>query len=155
MVIRLFKFGSIGCLGFIWDSATVYGLRSFTGLTAATLIAYFVAATLNWLLNRLWTFREVESFDHPLRQWARFLVANSLGFLLNRSTVYTLFYFFPLCRDYPVIALAAGSLAGLIANFNLSEKIVFRKTISSAPSPDQTSNVQPEPEKTSPIKDAA
>lgn len=126
-LMRFFKFGVVGSLGFLWDAGTVYGLRPFIGLTAATLVAYFVAATLNWILNRLWTFRGQGFHDHPVLQWLRFLSANSLGFFLNRGTVYTLFYAFPLCRQYPVFALALGSFAGLFANFNLSNKVVFRE----------------------------
>ncbi|MCX2559981.1 GtrA family protein [Acetobacter farinalis] len=124
---RLLKFGIVGSLGLVWDSATVYALRPLLGLTVATLVAYFVAATLNWALNRLWTFKGAGAHDHPVLQWLRFLLANSFGFLLNRGTVYTLFYTVPLCVTYPVLALAAGSLAGLFANFNLSQKMVFRE----------------------------
>lgn len=126
-VMRLFKFGVVGALGFLWDSSTLYGLRPFIGLTAATLVAYFVAATLNWLLNRLWTFKGAGSHDHPILQWLKFLLANSCGFFLNRGTVYTLFYTVPLCLAHPIIALAAGSFAGMFANFNLSQKLVFRE----------------------------
>ncbi|KXV62927.1 polysaccharide biosynthesis protein GtrA [Acetobacter orleanensis] len=126
-LIRLLKFGTVGGLGFLWDSGTVYALRTVIGLTAATLVAYFVAATLNWMLNRLWTFKGAGQHDHPVLQWLRFLLANSFGFLLNRGTVYTLFYTVPLCVTYPVLALAAGSLAGMFANFNLSQKMVFRE----------------------------
>ncbi|MGO3517053.1 MAG: GtrA family protein [Acetobacter cibinongensis] len=126
-VMRLFKFGVVGALGFLWDSSTVYGLRPIIGLTAATLVAYFVAATLNWLLNRLWTFKGAGSHDHPILQWLRFLLANSCGFFLNRGTVYTLFYTVPLCLEHPIIALAAGAFAGMFANFSLSQKLVFRE----------------------------
>lgn len=126
-LLRFLKFGVVGSLGFVWDTGTVYGLRPFIGLTAATLLAYFIAATLNWILNRVWTFRGVGHHGHPVLQWLRFLSANSLGFFLNRGTVYTLFYVFPLCIQHPVIALAAGSFAGLIANFKLSQKVVFRE----------------------------
>ena len=125
-LLHFMKFGIIGSLGIIWDTATVYGLRPFIGLTAATLIAYFVAATLNWILNRLWTFRGLGHHEHPVLQWLRFLSANSLGFFLNRGTVYTLFYAFPFCIRHPVVALTAGAFAGLIANFKLSQKMVFR-----------------------------
>ncbi|MBS1016858.1 GtrA family protein [Acetobacter persici] len=126
-LLRLFKFATVGGLGLVWDSGTVYALRPLIGLTAATLVAYFVAATLNWMLNRIWTFKGAGQHDHPVLQWLRFLLANSLGFLLNRGTVYTLFYTVPLCVAYPVLALAAGSLAGMFANFNLSQKMVFRE----------------------------
>ncbi|MCP1241985.1 GtrA family protein [Acetobacter lambici] len=126
-LLRFLKFCVVGSLGFLWDASSVYALRPIIGLTAATLAAYFIAATFNWLLNSLWTFRGVGHHSHPVLQWLRFLSANSLGFFLNRGTVYTLFYVFPLCIQHPILALACGSFAGLIANFNLCQKIVFRE----------------------------
>lgn len=126
-LLRFFKFCVVGCLGFVWDTGSVYALRPVIGLTAATLAAYFIAATLNWILNSLWTFRGVGHHEHPVLQWLRFLSANSLGFFLNRGTVYTLFYLFPLCVHYPILALACGCFAGLFANFNLTQKLVFRE----------------------------
>ncbi|MFT8676608.1 MAG: GtrA family protein [Acetobacter sp.] len=126
-LLRLFKFGVVGTLGFVWDTGSVYALRPLLGLTLATLAAYFIAATANWLLNRLWTFRGVQSSHSIVVQWLRFLAANSVGFVLNRGTVYTLFILFPFCRHYPVVALAAGSIAGLLSNFHISQKVVFRE----------------------------
>ncbi|ACI50201.1 GtrA family protein [Gluconacetobacter diazotrophicus PA1 5] len=129
------KFGVVGTFGLMWDTATVYGFRALLGLTGATILAYFVAATMNWLLNRHWTFRHVVHADHPLVQWARFLMANSLGFVLNRGMVFTLFLTVPLCRTIPFLALAAGSLTGLFANFTLSHRVVFRHRQATAPTP--------------------
>ncbi|NHN88193.1 GtrA family protein [Acetobacter conturbans] len=126
-LLRLFRFGMVGALGFMWDAGTVYALRDIIGLNAAVLAAYFVAATLNWMANRFWTFGDVGRHDHPFLQWLRFLSANSLGFLLNRGTVYLLFFFIPFCVHFPIIALAAGALAGMFANFKLSERLVFRE----------------------------
>ncbi|MBO1323794.1 GtrA family protein [Acetobacter sp. TBRC 12305] len=141
--LRLFKFGVVGTLGLVWDTGSVYALRPLLGLTLATLAAYFIAATANWFLNRLWTFRGVGLHQHILVQWLRFLTTNSLGFLLNRGTVYTLFLLFPLCRHYPVVALAAGALAGLFSNFHICQKMVFREH-PAANCPEQpTANPQP------------
>ncbi|MFT8897274.1 MAG: GtrA family protein [Acetobacter sp.] len=125
--MRLFRFAVVGSLGFLGDTGTVYGLRNIIGLNAATLAAYFVAASLNWAINRFWTFGDVGRHDHPVLQWLRFLSANSFGFLLNRGTVYTLFFLSPFCVHHPVVALAAGALAGMTANFKLSERLVFRE----------------------------
>ncbi|MFT8720781.1 GtrA family protein [Acetobacter sp.] len=126
-LMRLLRFGVVGALGFLWDTGTVYALRDVIGLNAAVLAAYFVAASLNWAANRFWTFGDVGRHDHPVLQWLRFLSANSLGFCLNRGTVYLLFYFIPMSQKFPIAALAAGALAGMLANFKLSERLVFRE----------------------------
>lgn len=124
---RFIRFGIVGTAGLLWDISIVYALTPVIGLIAATLVAYLVAATMNWITNRLWTFRDAGNSEHPVLQWLRFLSANSLGFLLNRGTVYLLFWLNPIFIEHKFLALAAGSLAGLFANFNLSQKLVFRE----------------------------
>ncbi len=126
LAAQLLKFGTVGGLGLLWDVSTVYALQPIVGVTTAALAAFFVAATMNWMLNRLWTFRGRGS-DAPLvRQWLSFLGANGLGFTLNRSTFFVLIGFVPFCRAHLVTALAAGSLSGMCANFTLSRRLVFR-----------------------------
>ncbi len=123
---QLLKFGTVGGLGLLWDVSTVYALQPLVGIKGAALVAFFVAATMNWMLNRLWTFRGRGSDTPLVRQWLGFLGANGFGFVLNRSTFFVLISFVPFCRMHLVTALAAGSLAGMCANFNLSRRLVFR-----------------------------
>jgi len=126
LAAQFLRFGVVGLLGFMWDTATVYGMRSFLGLTGAMILAYFVAASMNWLMNRLWTFRGIGSAGSLLRQWGTFIAANSLGFLLNRGTALVLVDTLPICNSYPVLALVAGTAAGMFSNFTLSRRLVFR-----------------------------
>ncbi len=123
---RLFRFAAIGSLGFVWDTLTTYATRHLIGLLPAALLAFVVAASLNWVANRLWTFRDRPCEGGLLRQWALYMAANSLGFLLNRGTFTALVLVFATCRAHPVIGLAAGAVAGLAANFGLSHRVVFR-----------------------------
>ena len=123
---QFFRFGVVGAFGFVWDAATVYSLKGVIGLTAAALLAYFVAATANWLMNRFWTFRGVGSASSMIRQWGTFLVANSLGFTLNRGTVLVLIHTVPLCNAHPILALVGGTGAGMFSNFTMSRRLVFR-----------------------------
>ncbi len=126
LAAQLLKFGTVGGLGLLWDVSTVYALQRLVGVTAAALSAFFIAATMNWMLNRLWTFRGRGSDASLVRQWLSFLGANGLGFILNRSTFFALIWLLPFCRAHLVTALAAGSLAGMGANFTLSRRLVFR-----------------------------
>ncbi|AOX18156.1 GtrA family protein [Kozakia baliensis] len=130
---QFLRFAVVGGMGFAWDTGTVYLLRPALGLTMAILLAYFVAATINWVFNRLWTFRNVAQRGHLFLQWLHFLAANSLGFFLNRGTVYALCLSIPFCARYPVVPLAAGALAGMFANFNLSRRLVFRAKVPETP----------------------
>lgn len=127
IIDQFLRFGTVGALGFLVDWGTVSLLRVPVGLIAATLIAYFVAATGNWCLNRMWTFRlSAAENQHMFLQWLRFLLANSFGFLLNRGMVFLLYATLPLTVRHPGLALAAGALCGMVANFNLSRRLVFR-----------------------------
>lgn len=122
---QFMMFGTVGLAGLVLDTATVYALRSRLGLYGAGAAAYGVAATGTWLLNRLWTFRG-RGGGPAHRQWARFLAANLVGFILNRGTYALLVTFMPLAAEQPVIATSAGAIAGMFINFSLSRRMVFR-----------------------------
>jgi len=122
---QFMKFGTVGTLGFLADTAVVYALRGSIGLYAAGMVSYVVVASGNWALNRVWTFRGLGS-GPAHRQWVRFLVVNLLGLVLNRGTYVALIATVPLCVQAPVLAVAAGGLAGMLVNFTLSRRMVFR-----------------------------
>lgn len=124
-LVQFSMFGTVGVVGFLFDTATVYSLRHWLGLYGAGAAAYGVAATVTWLLNRLWTFRGLGS--GPVHhQWARFLFVNLGGFILNRGAYALLVTFVALCAEQPVYAVAGGAVAGMFVNFSLSRAVVFR-----------------------------
>ncbi len=125
VLLQFLKFGVVGTFGFVVDTSTVYALRGSLGLYGAGAAAYLTAASGNWVLNRIWTFRG-KGGQPAHRQWALFLMANLVGFMLNRGTYAILVTFVPRCAAEPVWAVAAGSIAGLWTNFFLSRKLVFR-----------------------------
>ncbi len=125
MLSEFAMFGTVGLFGMILDTATVYGLRGMMGLYAAGLVAYVVAVTGNWVLNRIWTFRGQGS-GPAHRQWVLYVAVNSVGFVLNRGTYAILVTWLPVAAREPVIAIAAGSIMGIASNFYLSRRMVFR-----------------------------
>ena len=125
LLIQFLKFGTVGTFGWVLDTLTVYALRHALGLIGAGMVSYLVAATGTWLCNRVWTFRGSGS-GPAHRQWARFLGANLFGFSLNRGTYVLLVMFVPVCAAQPILATAAGAIAGMFVNFGLSRAIVFR-----------------------------
>lgn len=125
LLAQMFAFGCTGFFGFILDTATVYALRHSLGLYGAGMVAYVVAATGNWALNRAWTFRGSHR-DAAHVQWARFLFFNLGGLVLNRGTYVLLVTFWPLSAEHPVLAVAAGAVVGMGLNFVLSRRIIFR-----------------------------
>ena len=125
VVAEFLRFGVVGTIGFGFDTGTVYGLSGAIGLYGAGMAAYFVASSVNWALNRAWTFRH-RKHGAAHAQWARFLAVNLVGFVLNRGAYVALIAETSLARHYPVLAVAAGSVSGFAVNFLLSRRIVFR-----------------------------
>jgi putative flippase GtrA len=125
LLAQFLRFGVVGVFGFMVDTATVYATKAWLGLYGAGVLAFLVAASANWALNRAWTFRGHGAGPRH-RQWARFLAANAVGFVLNRGCYAILVTLSQVCADNPVLAVAAGAIAGLFSNFTLSRRLVFR-----------------------------
>lgn len=126
LLAQFILFGMVGVVGFGVDTAVVYATRSWLGLYVAGTLAYAVAVTTTWWLNRIWTFRTVGRVAPVARQWAIFVAASLPGLCLNLGTYFLLITVVPLCATRPVLAIAAGAVAGMFANFTLSRTVVFR-----------------------------
>jgi len=85
LIGQFFRFGTVGTSGFLIDTAIVYGLKGKLGLYAAGMMSYLVVASWCWALNRCWTFRGHGSGPSH-HQWARYLLMNLLGLVINRGT---------------------------------------------------------------------
>ena len=120
------QFGVVGLVGFAVDTAVVYAVRDALGLYAAGVLAYAVAVTTTWWLNRVWTFRGIGNIGPAHRQWVKFVAANVPGLCLNLGTYFALIAVFSFCDEHPVVAILAGAVAGMFANFTLSRAVVFR-----------------------------
>jgi putative flippase GtrA len=119
------RFGMVGCLGFCWDTGTVYATRGLVGIYLAGALGFFVAASANWVANRWWTFRHAA--HEPMHvQWVRFLCVNAVGFVFNRGLFFALVALYAVVRHQPVLGIMAGSAAGLAVNYFLSKTFVFR-----------------------------
>ncbi len=125
---EMLRFGVVGTIGFLVDTATLYAALALgAGLYGGRVLSYLTAATANWALNRVWTFRQAERGNRR-RQWAMFLLVNLFGFAINYGTYTALVSAWSLAAAHPVIGVAAGSLAGMAGNFLLSRRFVFRTT---------------------------
>lgn len=124
LATQFLRFGTVGAAGFVVDTAMVYALRDSVGLYGAGVAAYLLAATFTWLFNRVWTFRGAHRGGIG-RQWALFLLAQSLGFVVNRGVFAVLVTVSSLCAAHPVLAVFAGMLAGMFLNFAMARRFVF------------------------------
>ena len=122
---QFMAFGTVGTIGFLINTAAVYATRGVLGLYGAGVVAYVLAATGTWALNRVWTFRG-RGTQPILRQWSLFLFVSLGGFIPNWVTYAVLVTVSPLCAEHPILAVAAGAVAGMFVNFALSRRVVFR-----------------------------
>lgn len=125
LLLQFLQFGVVGTIGFLVDTAVLYaGLALGLGLYGGRVVSYLAAATTTFALNAAWTFRG-QGRGPLLRQWAVFLVLNLSGFAFNYGTYALLVWTTPLVAAHPVLGVAAGSLAGMFANFAVSRRFVF------------------------------
>lgn len=122
------RFGIVGTIGFIADASMLTLVLSVTGLGfyLGRLVSFLFAASITWALNRCYTFRD-RSKQGRMRQWGRFVLVNSAGGLVNYGVYSALILGDDLFRAWPVLAVAAGSIAGLLVNFLGSKFLVFHK----------------------------
>jgi len=122
------RFSIVGTIGFLIDTAVLYLLLYGAGLGpyAGRVCSFLVAASANWLLNRVFTFRDARSEPHG-RQWLSFVVVCTVGALANYGVYALVIAHGQASVLLPGIAVAAGSVAGLAFNYTLSRRFVFRE----------------------------
>lgn len=124
---QFIKFGLVGTLGFLVDTAVLYGCMEVgTGPYGGRAISFVVAASVTWFCNRHFTFKDRKGRESARKQWAKFFVVAMGGFCFNYGTYAVLIAWVPLVAIYPVLGVAAGSIAGLFFNFFASKRVVFR-----------------------------
>jgi putative flippase GtrA len=123
---RFARFALVGAAGFLVDVAALHTAFALgLGLYAGRAFSYLCAATFTWALNRRFTF----AAEGPPRfgEWLRFVLANANGGIVNYLTYAALVGWGPGWLGLPVVAVAAGSVAGLGVNYAASERFVFRR----------------------------
>jgi len=125
------RFGLVGAAGFVVDETILTILHYGIGIDrySSRAVSIFCAATFTWWGNRNLTFAEhaatggLRALAH---EWLKFMLANGIGALVNYSAYTLLVSFAPYPLDNPLVATAAGVAVGLVFNFTLSKRFVFR-----------------------------
>ena len=124
---QFFRFALSGVAGFVVDASIVWALtRLSIDAIWAQAVAFPVAVTATWWLNRKYTFSHLA--DHRFfREWLRYIFANSVGAIVNNGIYIILVVSVSVMTQHPVFAVAVGSLGGLAFNFTASRVLVFRR----------------------------
>lgn len=118
-------FGAVGASGFMVD-VTFYYLFQLFGLDhyIARALSFWPAASWNWAMNRRGTFGERQRRPRT-RQWAEFLAASAVGFVINYGVYYTLSTWVGFFEEFRILALMAGVAVGSMFNFTVSTLFVY------------------------------
>ena len=126
------RFGVIGGLGYLVNAAVLAFNTYVLHLDFAPAIglAIFVSMCFTWIGNRYFTFRarRARGLSPMLQEWLKFMGANILGAVVNYCTALALVHFAAGIFANKFVAQACGVLAGLVFNFTLSSKMVFKES---------------------------
>jgi putative flippase GtrA len=124
-LLRFISFGVVGAVGFLVDSGALYAaIYLGAGKYAGRLISYLCAVTVTWALNKRFTFAD-QAHGPLLRQWARFAASQLSGGAVNLLVYSALVHSNEFCAQHPVVAVGAGSIAGLVVNFIAAQRFVY------------------------------
>lgn len=122
------KFALVGGIGFFVDLLAMLFFTAFTSLFVARLLAFFVAVNSNWLLNRRFTFQSSTSKDHTalMLEWIKFMGSSCIAAIPNLLCYWLVVTGFSLDGYTAIIAIIPGIIAGMLVNFILADRWVFK-----------------------------
>ena len=87
LITKFLKFGIVGASGMVVDFGVLYLMRDIVGLPDlwANTISFTCAATSNYFLNRLWTFRSKEKQVGV--EYLKFLLVSVIGLGINNGVL--------------------------------------------------------------------
>jgi len=118
------KFGSVGALGTV-TNLTIYSSLIFMNINynIASISAFLVAVTQNFMLNKRWTFSD---YDKGIEnRFIKYLILNFLSFLLNLAILNLIIHYFGTDKLIQILAQISGIAGAMVTNFTGSHIIVF------------------------------
>jgi len=127
---KFFLFGVAGGARFVVDTAVLYALKGALGPYGARVISFLVAVVATWLINRSFAFKAQRGEHLPIwREFLHYLGAMILGGAVNYAVYAVLVATIPLFAEYLILAVAGGVAAGMVVNFLLADKLVFKPRV--------------------------
>jgi putative flippase GtrA len=122
----MLRFGCVGVVGLLADVAILYlALALGLGFYAGRVVSFLGAVFVTWQLNRRYVFHAARSAMSPWREWWTYLASMMGGGAFNYAGYSALIAFGPRGPLLPMLAVAAGSLAGMTVNFLSAKFLVF------------------------------
>ena len=88
LLLKFLKFGVVGASGMVVHGGVLYLLKEVAGLNpfVANTIGFVTAATTNYILNRIWTFRSHEKQVGV--EYLKFFLVSVVGLGINNATLW-------------------------------------------------------------------
>ncbi|MCG9648746.1 GtrA family protein [Vibrio brasiliensis] len=125
---KVVRFALVGSIGFLVDASVFsvcFYLFQLEPLTAR-ILAFFCAATVTWYGNRRFTFASHQR--QRLKQWLKFVSVASVSAVPNLVVFKSILLLLGGSGMVPMVALAAGVLAGMVSNYLISKRWVFKQS---------------------------
>ena len=120
------RFAVIGVFGFGIDTSVLWlAMAAGTGFHAGRVISFLTAVSFTWALNRRHSFQSRDGAGR-INEWLRYVIAMMVGGAVNLGASFACYHAFGIVRSWPVLAVAVGSLAGMLVNFYTARRFVFR-----------------------------
>ncbi|WP_322063040.1 GtrA family protein [Paraburkholderia sp. J63] len=114
---QLFFFAIAGTIGFLVDAGMLYlMLKLHTGPYIGRLISFLCAVFVTWQINRQYTFAPNQGRS-LWREWNEYLAAMAFGGACNYGIYVLATRGLPNTAYTPLIAVALGSVTGMVVNF--------------------------------------
>jgi len=122
------KFAFVGSIGFVVDLTMMLLLLDVfqVELMLSRVIAFTIAASSNWFLNRKLTFIHKNLTGYKSTEWLRFLISAIISAIPNLGIFYSLIQILPQTHLMIIFAMCSGILAGYFTNYYLASRWVYK-----------------------------
>jgi len=120
------RFTVAGAVGYTVDVGLLYALLGIgAGVFSGRLVSFLCAVWSTWYINRRVTFRTARH-TRAWREWWIYLPAMLPGAAVNYAIYSALVATLPEHVLVPGLAVTAGAVVGLLVNFAMARRVVFR-----------------------------
>ena len=120
---QLLRFGLVGCVGFVTDAGLTilfHGSLGF-GEAPARVLAFLMAATVTWWLNRQFTFQVRTGAS----SWLRYVAITSVGATINIVCYLGVLRLLGTQTQHLLAGVAVGSVVAMGFNYWASRRWIF------------------------------
>ncbi len=122
---QISQFAFAGTVGYLADTFTLLLVYPWTGAYAGRFVSFSCAVLTTWLINRSLTFRHQRDGKPIHREFSLYFLSMLGGGAVNLLSYFLVVYLFTLPPSALPVAVAVGSLAGMLVNYSLSKRVVF------------------------------